>query len=226
MISRAHGLALSLLLGTAAAAGGYAVITTAELGAAQTKPEVISSRQIAQRARKLDAWEASLRKALAARPPALPAVNSYPRVVFVAAPGAVALPSPTPVVRPAARPTEAEAPPAAKPAATVAAPVAARRAKPVVTPVHEGTRPDAPAPVVTPAPVAAAPPPAPAPVVVAAVPTAPPPAAASAPPSTLSVEQQCRQILRAAENKSEQVKQDAERQCEALKQAAERERRG
>jgi hypothetical protein len=40
-------------------------------------------------------------------------------------------------------------------------------------------------------------------------------------PTTLSVEQQCRQLLRAAEGLSEAVKQDAERRCEALKQAAE-----
>ncbi len=234
MISRAHGLVLSLVLGAAATTGAYAVVTTADLGAAETKPEAISSRQIAQRARKLDAWEASLRKALEARPPALPARNSYPAVVFISAPGAVALPSPAPVQRSAAAQTVAKAPPAAKPPAAVSARVAPAQAKPVAKPVHEGTKPEAPAPVVTPAPTATpparqpAPQPAPAPLVVAAVPTAQPPPAAAAPPppTTLSVEQQCRQLLRAAENKSEQVKQDAERQCEALKQAAEREGRG
>jgi hypothetical protein len=230
VISRAHGLALSLLLGAAAAAGAYAVVTTADFGAAQTKPEVISSREIARRARKLDAWEASLRKALEARPPALPALNGYPAVVFVSAPGAIALPSPAPVARSAARPKEAETRPAAKPKATfTAAPAATRRAKPVATPIREEDKPDVPAPVVTPAPVATAPTPspAPAPVVVAAVPAEPsPPPATSAPPPTLSVEQQCRQLLRAAENRSEQVKQEAERQCEALKQAAERQKRG
>ena len=87
MISRAHGLVLSLLLGAASAAGAYAVIGTAKLGDAQTKPEVVSSRQIAMRARKLDAWEASLRKALAAKPPALPALNRYAAVTFVARTG-------------------------------------------------------------------------------------------------------------------------------------------
>ena len=51
-----------------------------------------------------------------------------------------------------------------------------------------------------------------------------PPRQPAAPPAALSVEQQCRQLLRAAEGKSEQVKQEAERQCEALKQAAERKR--
>ena len=232
MISRRHGLALSLLLGTAAAAGAYAVVTTADFGAAQTKPEVISSRQIALRARKLDAWEASLRKALEARPPALPALNSYPAVVFVAAPGAIALPSPAPVVRSAVQPTKTKTRPVAKPKAIVTAPAATKRAKPTATPARErdeGDNPDVPAPVVTPAPVAKAPAPAPAPapIVVAAVPAEPPPPAASAaPPSTLSVEQQCRQLLRAAENKSEQVKQEAERQCEALKNAAEKAKRG
>ena len=65
MIPRTHGLILSLLLGAASAAGAYALIGTAKLTDAQTKPEVVSSRQIAKRARKLDAWEASLQKALA-----------------------------------------------------------------------------------------------------------------------------------------------------------------
>ena len=41
MIPRAHGLALSLLLGAASAAGAYALIGTAKLGDAQTKPEVV-----------------------------------------------------------------------------------------------------------------------------------------------------------------------------------------
>ena len=87
MISRTHGLALSVLLGAASAVGAYALIVTAGLGDAQTKPEVVSGRQIAERARKLDAWEASLRKTLKARPPALPALNRYAAVTFVVAPG-------------------------------------------------------------------------------------------------------------------------------------------
>ena len=236
MISRAHGLALSLLLGVGAAAGAYAVVTTADLGAAQTKPEVVSSRQIAQRARKLDAWEASLRKALGTTPPALPALNTYPAVVFVSAPGAITLPSPAPVVSTAARPKKPRTRPVERPKAVVSAPAVTKRATPAATPNrerdeddghdgHDGDTPAVQAPAVTPAPVAKAP--APAPVVVASAPAEPPPPAASAaPPPTLSVEQQCRQLLRAAENKSEQVKQEAERQCEALKNAAERAKRG
>ncbi len=233
MISRANGLALSLLLGAAATAGSFAVIATAEIGAAETKPEVISSRQIAQRSRKLDSWEASLRQALKARPPALPALNRYAAVTFVAVPGAVC-------------------PPLAGSCSEAVSRQRGRRRRNGPRALRHGLRPrrqslssrgrsesntpETEPRVVTPAPVAAAPKPepvptptpAPAPVVVAATPTPTPPPAASAstPPTTLSVEQQCRQLLRAAENKSEQVKQEAERQCEALKQAAEREKRG
>ncbi len=69
MISRSHGLVLSLLLGAASAAGAYAVISTAKLGNAETKPEVMSSHLIAKRAHKLDSWEASLRKALKSQAP-------------------------------------------------------------------------------------------------------------------------------------------------------------
>ncbi len=94
MISRAHGLVLSLLLGTASAAGAYAIVDTAHLGDAETKPELVSSRRIAARESKLDAWAASLEKTLKARPPELPALLRYPPVVFVSGPGAASLPTP------------------------------------------------------------------------------------------------------------------------------------
>ena len=80
MISRTHGLVLSLLLGAASAAGAYALIGTAKLTDAQTKPELVSSRQIAKRAHKLDEWGASLKKALASKPPALTPLNRYAAV--------------------------------------------------------------------------------------------------------------------------------------------------
>ncbi len=232
MITRSHGLVLSLLLGTASAVGAYAMISTAKLGNAETKPEVMSSRLIAKRAHKLDSWEASLRKALKSRPPALAPLNRYAAVMFVTGPDAAALPATVapeakaqPAKPPARQVAEVQPKPAvvvataARPAAKpkVAAPVA------VAEPEHEDL---APAPLVVAAP-------APAPANAA---TAPAPqeeqkkqddeheasAPSSTPATTLSVEQQCRQLLRAAEGKGEQAKKDAEKQCEALKQAAEK----
>jgi hypothetical protein len=228
MISRAHGLIISLLLGVASAAAAYAVIGTAHLGDAETKPDVVSRREIARRSHKLDAWEASLRKALAARPPALPALNRYPAVTFVAAPGGASLPAPAPVPTRTTRSAEPAAAPAAKPTtkhvigATAKAP--SKHAASDRTPDEEDRGERTP-PVAATAPEheASAPSPGPAAVVVAAAPTpSTTTPSSSTPPATLSAEQQCRQLLRAAEGKSEQVKQEAERQCEALKQAAEK----
>ena len=215
MISRAHGLVLSVLLGSAAAAGAYALVATAHLGDAETKPEVVSSRQIAQRARKLDAWEVSLRKTQTAKPPALPPLNRYAAVTFVAAPGTTTLPAPLSVSRRVVQQTRSSAKPAAK-LATKAPP---KRGDAAATPKRDDA-PEKAAPVRG----GAVPPPAPSPVVIvaAAAPATTPAAAPPTTPATLSVEQQCRQLLRAAEGKSEQAKQEAERQCEALKQAAER----
>lgn len=232
MISRSHGLVLSLLLGAAAAAGAYAVISTAKLGNAETKPEVMSSHLIAKRAHKLDSWEASLRKALKSKPPALTPLNSYAAVTFVTGPGAAALPTPV-----APRKTIQPAKPAAREAAEVLPKhdvVVATATRPAGKP-----RPAAPVADAEPEQETAAPAPAlvvaaPAPVATATpTPTSAPtptrqeakqdaPAPSPTPPTTVSVEQQCKLLLRAAEGKSEQVKKDAERQCEALKQAAEK----
>ena len=221
MISRAHGRALSVLLGAAAATGAYALIATAHLGDAQTKPEVVSSRQIAQRARKLDAWETSLQKTLKARPPALPPLNRYAAVTFVAAPGATTLPTPAPVTLPVAQQTKPSPKPTTKTAAKPAARLPKKQIDAVATPIRDDDGPKSATPVAAPVRSATDPATPPA-VVVAAAPTPAPAAAAPSSPATLSVEQQCRLLLRAAENKSEQVKQEAERQCEALKNAAER----
>ena len=224
MISRAHGLVLSVLLGGAAAAGSYAIITTGHLGDAESKPELASSRQIAQRARKLDDWEVSLTKSLKARPPALPPLNRYAAVTFVAAPGAVSLPAPTLRSRRAVQQAEPlaktlpktarQAKQATGKAVAVAKPTlhddASERGSPVAV--------TAPAPS-APAPVAAAEPAAALAASVAGPASTPAPTVV---PPTQSVEQQCRALLQAAENKGEQAKREAEKQCEALKQAAER----
>jgi hypothetical protein len=232
IISRSHGLVLSLALGAASATGAYAMISTAKLGNAETKPEVMSSRLIAKRAHKLDSWEASLRKALKSKPPALAPLNRYAAVTFVTGPGAAALSAPVAApakAQPAKQPARQVAEVQPKPAVVVA--TAARpAAKPKVAApvaVAEPEREDrAPTPLVVAAPVAA-----PASAAAAAAPqeeqkkqdeeheaSAP----SSTPPTTLSVEQQCRLLLRAAEGKGERAKKDAEQQCEALKQAAEK----
>jgi len=233
MISRSHGLVLSLLLGAASAAGAYAVISTAKLGNAETKPEVMSSRLIAKRAHKLDSWEASLQKALKSKPPALAPLNRYAAVLFVTGPGTAALPTPIAAARTTVQP--------AKPTARQEAEVRPKHAPVVATAARPTGKPESAEPVAStePEPDTVAPAPAlvvaaPAPVATAApIPTSAPtptkqevkqdtPAPSPTPPATLSAEQQCRLLLRAAEGKSEQVKQDAEKQCEALKQAAEK----
>lgn len=202
MIGRTHGLTLSLLLGTASVAGAYAVMGTAHLGAAATKPEVATNRAIAKRAKQLDAWEASLQKSLASRPPALPAVPRYARVAIVG-------PS-----RPAALPAVAAAP--SQPAArSVRRPEPAGQAR---TRRHEAEARDTARqkPVVV-----AAPPPVAPPAAAAAAAAVAPVATTPAPPKTLSLEQQCEALKRAAEGRGEAAKAQAEQQCEALKQTAE-----
>jgi hypothetical protein len=227
MISRRHGLLLSLLLGAATAAGSYAMIATAGLGDSDTKPEVLSSRQIAKRAHKLDAWEASLIQALEAQPPALAPLNRYAAATFVSGPGAASMPAvATPLVRPKqqTRPASSRVV-KARPNHTVAIEVSDRevaddenRQAPVAAaePIQTTPAPVVPAPAAEPAAT---------PVVVERKEdeeshTAP--SSSPSPPQTLSVEQQCKVLERAAEGRSEQVKKEAERQCEALKQAAER----
>ena len=96
MSARRHGIALALLLGTASVAGAYATITTASLHSA-TKPEVVASAAIAKRQARLDAWEASLRRALASKPPQLPALPHYGHVAGVRSPSYRALPAPVAV---------------------------------------------------------------------------------------------------------------------------------
>lgn len=75
-MKRTHAAAIAVLLGAAGVAGTVAATRTAGLGASSAQPN-LTERQIVQRSRKLDAFEASLRTSLAARPPALPAVPRY-----------------------------------------------------------------------------------------------------------------------------------------------------
>ena len=234
MTSRAHGLVISLALGAASAVAAYAVIVTGHVAGGTTKPELAAGQAIAARAQKLDAWEASLREALAARPPAIPTKARYGSVVIVSPPSAMALPAltavrPRPVPKIVAVTVSHVAPerprlePVARPKAEASASPRNAAAgsgdgeQPVAAPVSAA--PVTAAPVTAP-PVAAAA--GPAPVAVEAAPAAEAPvqsATASSEQST-SVEQQCYRILHAAENQGEAAKQAAEAQCEALKQAS------
>ncbi len=236
MIGRPHGIALALLLGAASVTGAYATITTGHLGDSETKPEVVASAAIAKRHARLDAWEASLNKALAARPPKLPPVPRYARASLVSAPSFGPLPALTAAPAPAGAPARAE--PAAprteaQPAGTAATrPKPGRGKAPRLQPAPTATRTDpgdsmpvaAPATDATPAPAAAAPAAPP-----AAAPAAPVPPAATPPaqpaPLQLSkseIERQCEALKQAAERQGDAAKREAERQCEALKNAAER----
>ena len=75
-MKRTHAAAIAVLLGVAGTAGTVAATRTAGLGASSAQP-TLSERQIVQRSRKLDAFEGSLRRSLAQRPPALPPVPRY-----------------------------------------------------------------------------------------------------------------------------------------------------
>jgi len=70
-MNRTRALLLSLAVGLAAIAGVFAVGNTVSLG---SQSRSTTDSQVAQRAAQLDRYEASLRKALAQKPPALPAL--------------------------------------------------------------------------------------------------------------------------------------------------------
>ncbi len=222
MIARVHGIALAGLLGVASAAGAYATITTAQLGDSETKPELVASATIAKRSARLDAWEASLTRALATKPPKLPAVPRYERVSLVGAPAAAPLPA-TAVRRSAPAstpPARAHAAPRAQ--AASAAPLAdeaqTRVSRTHTAPASARTDAEAAKPVEQEPAETTSPAPAPAP-----APTAPLSQPVPAERSEHDIEQQCEALKRAAEGQGDQAKREAERQCEALKQAGEKE---
>ena len=222
MISRAHGLTLSVLLGAAAATGAYALIATAHLGDAQTKPEVRlepSDRAARAEARRLGdvaaedpegeapgaATVESLRRRDVRR-------SSRRRHAAGAGPGHP----------PGGAADEAEPKAPTRTAAKPAARLPKKRIDAVATPIRDDDAPESAAPVAAPVRQRCRPGNAAGRRRGRRADPGSGPAAAPSSPATLSVEQQCRLLLRAAENKSEQVKQEAERQCEALKNAAER----
>ncbi len=70
-MNRTRALIVSLAVGLAAVAGVFALGQTVALGNATSST---ADQKVAQRTRQLNRYEASLRKALAQKPPALPAV--------------------------------------------------------------------------------------------------------------------------------------------------------
>jgi len=70
-MNRTRALILSLAVGLAAVTGVFALSHTVSLG---NQAHATTGRQVAQRTAQLNRYEASLRKALAQKPPALPPV--------------------------------------------------------------------------------------------------------------------------------------------------------
>src|SRR5581483_8758989 len=223
-MKRVHALVIALLLAATVTGGSYAVISTAKFGQSTPKPEVARGAALAKRAKQLDAWEASLDRALKTRTPALPPVPRYATIVVMRPASAGGLPQLV-VVR---RPARAAAKPAVKPTHTAGTRHAKRNetvALIAATPTVGGRGRDRGGDV--PASVAPAPKPVDPPAASQSdePPAAPAASASSPPPPTtstqMSVEQQCEALKRAAENKGEAAKRQAEQQCEALKQQAE-----
>ena len=72
-----HRTAVAAILGLAVIAGLLGLSRTLDLGAATAKSHPTDTAALARRSHALDRVQASLKKALAQRPPALPAVPTY-----------------------------------------------------------------------------------------------------------------------------------------------------
>jgi len=95
-MNRMHALIVSLAVGVAAIAGVFALGHTLSLG---NQAHATTARQVAQRTAQLDRYEASLRAALAAKPPKLPPVPA-PRISGASSQSSVSAPPPSaPAVR-------------------------------------------------------------------------------------------------------------------------------
>ena len=100
-MARKHTLVLAALLAAAAVIGVLALARTTHVGAAAHTPGTVSKVTIARRSHALDRLEASLRKALAKKPPALPAVPTAGGQPAAAAPQVTYVrPAPIVVSRP------------------------------------------------------------------------------------------------------------------------------
>jgi hypothetical protein len=97
-MNRARALIVSLAVGLAAIAGVFALGQTVSLG---NQAHTTTNRQVAQRTAQLNRYEASLRRALAQKPPALPPVPASVSALASmqsAAPARVVYHRPPPVV--------------------------------------------------------------------------------------------------------------------------------
>jgi uncharacterized membrane protein YgcG len=110
---RLHAIAIALLLGAGIAAGAAASLETVHLGtAAAATPATVPDQTIATRRATLARWSASLQKARAAHPPALPEVPRYAPVQIPTMPAlpaveAAAPPTPTTTVERSVAPAPA-----------------------------------------------------------------------------------------------------------------------
>lgn len=95
---KAHAFVVSSLLAGSVVAGALAAMKTAHLGAAASKPSAVAGSVIAAQQGKLNGWSVSLRKALKAKPPALPKVPHFAPVEIPAVPSLLAS-APAPAVR-------------------------------------------------------------------------------------------------------------------------------
>lgn len=96
-MNRTRALLLSLAVGVAAIAGVFALTQTVSLS---SQSRAATDRQVAQRTAQLNRYEASLRKALAQKPPALPPLpqSSGAAPLQAAAPVRVVYHRPPPIV--------------------------------------------------------------------------------------------------------------------------------
>jgi len=98
-----HRAAIAALIGLAAVAGLVGLTRTLDLGAATPAAKELSPATIAKRSQALDKVAASLRRARASRPPALPPVPSYPDVPVSSPAPAQSAPRAVTYVRPPPR---------------------------------------------------------------------------------------------------------------------------
>jgi hypothetical protein len=85
-VKTAHAFSIALLLGLAAALGAVAATHTVAAGHAQATSPAPAAVSIAGRTARLDRWGRQLQRALHRRPPKLPRLVHFPRVVAPAAP--------------------------------------------------------------------------------------------------------------------------------------------
>jgi hypothetical protein len=81
-----HALSIAILLGAAAALGGFAATRTVEGTQAHAANAPAAATFVAQRSARLDRWQRQLQRALHRPPPKLPRLVHFPRVPVPAAP--------------------------------------------------------------------------------------------------------------------------------------------